>query len=118
MSAHHRRIHRRRISPEASPTTTALFVSRTEESVSPAERLLDSLRDLLSACTYRLSARQSPPARRLRGPRGTDVPRIDLHALVERHEARCTPTSASTATLRERVTMNDQAVCRLFEQRD
>jgi hypothetical protein len=86
--------------------------------VSPAERLLDSLRDLLSAWTYRLSARQSPSPRGPRGPRGSHVPRIDLHALVERHEARRIPTSANAATTRERVTMNDQAVCRLFERPD
>jgi len=83
--------------------------------VSPAERLLDSLRDLLSAWTYRLSARQSPSAR-VRG--GPHVPRIDLHALVERHDARRIPTSANAATTRERVTMNDQAVCRLFDRPD
>ncbi|HEX4682615.1 MAG TPA: hypothetical protein VH277_07910 [Gemmatimonadaceae bacterium] len=83
--------------------------------MSAAERLLDSLRDLLYAWTYRLTARQSAATR---AHRGSHEPRIDLDALVERHESRQTPTSMNSVVVRERVTMNDQAVSRLYEPRD
>ena len=69
-----------------------------------AERLIDSLRDLLYTWTHRFRPRQSAP----------DIPRIDLDELVERHEARLTPSAG--ARVRERVTMNDQAVSKLFDR--
>jgi hypothetical protein len=78
--------------------------------VSAAERLLDSLRDLLYAWTHRFTARQGAPARE------AHVPRIDLHALVERHEARRTPASTGAVPVRERVTMHDHAVSRIFDR--
>jgi hypothetical protein len=71
--------------------------------VSAAERLIDSLRDLLYTWTHR-KPRQSAP----------DVPRIDLDELLERHEARLTPSRG--ARVQERVTMNDQAVSKLFDR--
>ena len=74
--------------------------------MSAAERLLDSLRDLLYAWTNRLVRRSSR------------VPCIDMHALVERHEARRGSLAHSDpGCVRERVTMNDHAVSRIFDRR-
>lgn len=81
--------------------------------MSAAERLFDSLRDLLYAWTHRLKPRQAAPEM-------TAIPRLDLDELIERHEARLTPTSNSSAVpgVRERVTMHDHAVSKLFDRRE
>jgi len=78
--------------------------------VSAAERLLDSLRDLLFAWTHRFKPRQSASA-----SGSPQVPRIDLHELIERHEARLTPTTTPPRV--ERVTMHDHAVSMIYDDR-
>jgi len=81
--------------------------------VSAAERLFDSLRDLLYAWTHRLKPRlQANPATPVVPP----VPSIDLDELLDRHEARLSP-SRDTARV-ERVTMHDHAVSNLFDRRE
>jgi hypothetical protein len=83
--------------------------------VTAAERLLDSLRDLLYAWTHRFTRRAA--SRGARARRSAHVPQIDMHALVERHETRrARSASDERVHVRERVTMHDHAVSRIFDR--
>jgi len=87
--------------------------------VSAAERLFDSLRDLLYAWTHRFKSRHNAHGSTAM-QRVPPVLRIDLDELLERHEARLTPKSAERAQRVERVervTMHDHAVSNLFDRR-
>ena len=86
--------------------------------MSAAERLFDSLRDLLYAWTHRFKARPNG-SRSAALPPMPPVPSIDLDELFERHEARLTPSHGTTDGARiERVTMHDHAVSNLFDRRE
>lgn len=85
--------------------------------MSTAERLLDSLRDLLYAWTQRFTWRSPSRSRSVRRGRGSRGPRIDMHALVDRHEGRRGRAASDDAgPTCERVTMHDHAVSQIYDR--